>query len=29
MRLIHAARLDKTRPVLILTRELVPPHLAG
>jgi mRNA interferase MazF len=28
MRPIHAARLDKTRPVLILTRELVRPHLA-
>ncbi|MEO7194806.1 MAG: type II toxin-antitoxin system PemK/MazF family toxin [Pseudonocardiaceae bacterium] len=27
MRPIHAARLDKTRPVLILTRELVRPHL--
>jgi mRNA interferase MazF len=28
MRPIHAACLDKTRPVLILTRELVRPHLA-
>ncbi len=28
MRPIHAARLDKTRPVLILTRDLVRPHLA-
>lgn len=28
MRAIHVARLDKTRPVLILTRELVRPHLA-
>jgi mRNA interferase MazF len=27
MRPIHVARLDKTRPVLILTRELVRPHL--
>jgi mRNA interferase MazF len=27
MRPIHAARLDKARPVLILTRELVRPHL--
>lgn len=27
MRPIHIARLDKTRPVLILTRELVRPHL--
>jgi len=27
MRPIHTARLDKTRPVLILTRELVRPHL--
>jgi mRNA interferase MazF len=27
MRPIHAAHLDKTRPVLILTRELVRPHL--
>jgi mRNA interferase MazF len=28
MRPIHVARLDKTRPLLILTRELVRPHLA-
>ena len=28
MRPIHAARLDKARLVLILTRELVRPHLA-
>jgi mRNA interferase MazF len=28
MRPIYAARLDKTRPVLILTRELVRPHLS-
>lgn len=27
MRPIHTARLDKTRPVLILTRELVRPYL--
>jgi mRNA interferase MazF len=27
MRPIHIARLDKSRPVLILTRELVRPHL--
>ena len=27
MRPIHLADLDKTRPVLILTRELVRPHL--
>ena len=27
MRTIHLATLDKTRPVLILTRELVRPHL--
>jgi len=27
MRPIHIARLDKVRPVLILTRELVRPHL--
>jgi mRNA interferase MazF len=27
MRAIHLATLDKTRPVLILTRELVRPHL--
>lgn len=29
MRPIHAARLDKTRPVLILTRELVRPYLTN
>ena len=28
MRPIHAARLDRTRPVLILTREVVRPHLS-
>lgn len=28
MRPIHLARLDKDRPVLILTRELVRPHLS-
>lgn len=28
MRPIHAAQLDKSRPVLILTRELVRPHLS-
>jgi mRNA interferase MazF len=28
MRPIHLARLDTTRPVLILTRELVRPHLS-
>jgi len=27
MRPIHVAHLDKARPVLILTRELVRPHL--
>jgi mRNA interferase MazF len=27
MRSIHVAQLDKTRPVLVLTRELVRPHL--
>jgi mRNA interferase MazF len=27
MRPIHLAKLDKTRPVLVLTRELVRPHL--
>lgn len=27
MRPIHLAKLDKARPVLILTRELVRPHL--
>ena len=29
MRPIHVAALDKERPVLILTRELVRPHLAA
>lgn len=29
MRPIHLARLDKTRPVLVLTRELVRPHLSS
>ena len=28
MRPIHTAMLDKTRPVLVLTREIVRPHLA-
>ena len=28
MRPIHVAHLDKTRPVLVLTRELVRPHLS-
>ena len=28
MRPIHAAQLDKTRPVVVLTRELVRPHMA-
>jgi mRNA interferase MazF len=28
MRPIHAAQLDKVRPVLVLTRELVRPHLS-
>ena len=28
MRPLHIAQLDKARPVLILTRELVRPHLA-
>jgi mRNA interferase MazF len=28
VRPIHTARLDKARPVLVLTRELVRPHLA-
>jgi mRNA interferase MazF len=28
MRPIHLAHLDKTRPVLILTREVVRPHLS-
>jgi mRNA interferase MazF len=27
MRPIHVARLDKQRPVVVLTRELVRPHL--
>ena len=27
MRPIHAAQLDKVRPVLVLTREIVRPHL--
>ena len=27
MRPIHLARLDKSRPVLILTRDLVRPHM--
>jgi mRNA interferase MazF len=29
MRPIHLAQLDKTRPVLVLTRELVRPHLTS
>jgi mRNA interferase MazF len=28
MRPIHMAQLDKARPVLVLTREVVRPHLA-
>ncbi len=28
MRPIHLAQLDRTRPVLVLTRELVRPHLS-
>jgi mRNA interferase MazF len=28
MRPIHLAQLDKVRPVLVLTREIVRPHLA-
>jgi mRNA interferase MazF len=28
MRPIHVARVDKARPVLVLTRELVRPHLS-
>jgi mRNA interferase MazF len=28
MRPIHIARLDKARPVVVLTRELVRPHLS-
>jgi mRNA interferase MazF len=27
MRPVHLARLDKSRPVLVLTRELVRPHM--
>lgn len=27
MRPIHVSRLDKSRPVLVLTRELVRPHM--
>lgn len=27
MRPIHVARVDKSRPVLVLTRELIRPHL--
>jgi mRNA interferase MazF len=29
MRPIHVAQLDKARPILILTRELVRPHLTS
>ncbi len=29
MRPIHVASLDKSRPVLILTREMVRPHLSA
>jgi mRNA interferase MazF len=29
MRPIHLARLDKTRPVLVLTRDAVRPHLTN
>jgi mRNA interferase MazF len=29
MRPIHVAALDKARPVLVLTRELVRPHLSA
>jgi mRNA interferase MazF len=29
MRAIHVARVDKVRPVLVLTREIVRPHLAA
>lgn len=29
MRPIHVARLDRARPVLVLTRELVRPHLTN
>lgn len=28
MRPIHTARLDRSRPVLVLTRDLVRPHLS-
>ena len=28
MRPIHVAQLDKARPVLVLTRELVRPHMS-
>jgi mRNA interferase MazF len=28
MRPIHAAQLDKARPVVVLTRDLVRPHMA-
>jgi mRNA interferase MazF len=28
MRLVHVARLDKARPVLVLTREIVRPHMS-
>jgi mRNA interferase MazF len=28
VRPLHTAELDKVRPVLVLTRELVRPHLA-
>jgi mRNA interferase MazF len=28
VRPIHSARLDKARPVVVLTRELVRPHMA-
>jgi hypothetical protein len=27
MRPIHVTRLDTSRPVLVLTRELIPPHM--
>ena len=29
MRPIHLAQLDKTRPVLVLTRDIVRPHLTN
>ncbi|GAA5153312.1 MULTISPECIES: type II toxin-antitoxin system PemK/MazF family toxin [Amycolatopsis] len=29
MRPIHTARLDKVRPVVVLTRELIRPHLSN